>query len=251
VLEIQGATASRPGRQYGFFEYGTNVVPGQTAVLPFTIWMPRLDTRNTVRIPSPTLREVVVTTPYIPGLELHIPPQTVIRGEDGNPITEIGITPIPVDRPPFPLANVDVPVYFTIQPGGAYVRTEGAGSKGAWLVYPNYRGGVAGQRVQFYHYDPAQLGWYVYGLGTVTPNTAQVAPDPTTRLYEFTGAMINCCGFSPPAAGGTPGGQPKADPVDPSTGVFLMQKTDLSLPDIMPLSLTRTYNSGDNLARWT
>jgi hypothetical protein len=27
-----------------------------------------------------------------------------------------------VDRPPFPLAkNVDVPVYFTVEPGGAYV----------------------------------------------------------------------------------------------------------------------------------
>ena len=39
-------------------------------------------------------------------------------------VRELSITPIPVDRPPFPLAkNVSVPVYFTIQPGGAYVYT--------------------------------------------------------------------------------------------------------------------------------
>jgi len=39
------------------------------------------------------------------------------------------------------------------------------------------------------------------------------------------------------------------DPVDPSTGVFVLHKTDLSLPDVIPLALTRTYNSGDGFAR--
>jgi RHS repeat-associated protein len=249
VLQIAGASASRAGRKYGFFEYGMNVVPGKTTVLPFTIWMPKLDLRHVVTIPSPTRREVVVTTPYIPGLELHIPPQTVLRGEDGRPVTEVGITPIPVDRPPFPLAtNVVVPVYFTIQPGSTYVYTTGTGLKGAQLVYPNYRGGEPGQRVQFFHYDPDEKDWYVYGLGKVTQNGAQVVPDPTTRIYEFTGAMINS-GNSPPGYGGTPEGPPKGDPVDPSTGVFLMHKTDLYLPDVIPLALTRTYNSGDTLAR--
>jgi len=249
VLQIAGETANRAGRKYGFFEYGMSVVPGQTTVLPFTIWMPKLDARHVVTIPSPTRTEVVVTTPYIPGLELHIPPQTVIRGEDGRPITEVGITPIPVDRPPFPLAtNVVVPVYFTIQPGSAYMHTAGTGPKGAQLVYPNYRQGEPGQRVQFFHYDPAEKDWYVYGLGTVTRNAAQVAPNPTTRLYEFTGAMINY-GNSPPANGETPGGPRRGDPVDPSTGVFVMHKTDLYLPDVIPLALTRTYNSGDTLTR--
>jgi hypothetical protein len=182
VLDIIGATASQPTRTYGFFEYGLTVTPGQTTVLPFTIWMPKLDTAHTVTVPSPTTTETVVTTPYIPGLELHLPPQTVIRDEDGQPVTRVSITPIPVDRTPFPLAkNVEVPVYFTIQPGGAYVATGGAGPKGAWLVYPNYRHGEPGQRVRFYHYDPDNLGWYVYGGGAVTPNAAQVMPDPTTR----------------------------------------------------------------------
>jgi RHS repeat-associated protein len=211
--------------------------------------MPKLDPRHVVRIPSPTTSEVVVTTPSIPGLELHLPPGTVVRGEDGEVVTEISITPIPVDRPPFPLPGFRVPVYFTIQPGGAYVWTSGRGPKGAWLVYPNYRDGVPGQRVQFYHYDPDERGWYAYGLGTVTDDATQVAPDPTTRLYAFTGAMINCCNVSPPPDGATPGGPSKADPVDPSTGLFLMHQTDLYLPDVLPLALTRTYESGDNLAR--
>src|SRR6185369_2030549 len=133
----------------------------------FTIWMPKLDLAHQVTIPSPTNRETIITTPYIAGLELHIPPGTTIVGEDGKPVTTVGITPIPIDRTPFPLAaGVQVPVYFTIQPGGAYVRTSGVGPKGAWLVYPNYRHGTGGQRMQFFHYDPDIKGWYVYGMGT-------------------------------------------------------------------------------------
>ena len=249
VLRIDGGPASRPTRRYGFFEYGSTVTANKTNVLPFTIWMPKLDTAHQVTIPSPTTSEVVVTTPYIPGLELHIPPNTVITGEDGKPVTQISITPIPVDRPPFPLpTNFTVPVYFTVQPGGAYVHTSGSGLTGAQLVYPNYHHAPAGQRVQFYHYDPDVKGWYVYGMGTVTPAATQVQPDATTRLYAFTGAMFNDGNQAP--ANGKPAGAPtRADPVDPSTGIFVMSKTDLYLPDVIPVALTRTYNSGDGFAR--
>jgi RHS repeat-associated protein len=180
---------------------------------------------------------------------LHIPPNTVLRGEDGKPVTHVSITPIPVDRPPFPLpTNFIVPIYFTVQPGGAYVQTAGTGLNGAWLVYPNYRHASPGQRVQFYQYDPDEKGWYIYGMGTVTTNGAQVQPDVTTRLYAFTGAMFND-GTPAPADGQTPAGPPRKDPIDPSTGLFIMSKTDLYLPDVIPLALTRTYDSGDGYAR--
>jgi RHS repeat-associated protein len=75
-----------------------------------------------------------------------------------------------------------------------------------------------------------------------------VSPDPTTRLYAFTGAMFND-GTPTPAAGQTPAGPPRKDPIDPSTGLFILSKTDLYLPDVIPLALTRTYDSGDGYAR--
>jgi RHS repeat-associated protein len=56
-------------------------------------------------------------------------------------------------------------------------------------------------------------------------------------------------GSSPAGNGASPGGEGRGEPVDPSTGVFVMEKTDLYLSDTIPLSLTRIYNSGDNLAR--
>jgi hypothetical protein len=132
-----------------------------------------------------------------------------------------------VDRPPFPLpAHVDVPIYFTNQPGGAYVYTAGK-RKGPQLVYPNYRHLAKGSIARFLHYDPDQLDWYVYGWGTV--GKTQVVPSADTRLYSFTGAMFDT-GMSPPGGGPTPGGKPDGDPVDLATGLFVLQKTDLYEP---------------------
>ena len=186
-LAIDGRTASGPRRTFGTFEAHVTIQAGYTNALPYIIWMPRLDTENVVSIANPTSAEVVVTTPRIPGLEVHIPAGSTILDDDGNPVTEIGITPIPIDRPPFPLpAGVYVPVYFTIQPGGAYVDPAGA-----WVVYPNYTHLDPGTRVDFWNYDPEDLGWHTYGKGTVTADGSQVVPDPGTRIWAFTGAMFN------------------------------------------------------------
>lgn len=163
-------------------------------------------------MPSPTTREVVVTTPYIPGLELHLPPQTRLEGEDGRPVTQVSLTPIPVDRPPFPLpTNVAVPTYFTAQPGGAYVYGAGVASPGAWLVYPNYHAS-AGELAQFHHYDPKEKDWYVYGTGQVTPDAKQVVPTASTRVYAFTGAMMSS--NDNPAPEGPGSCQVDGNPVD-------------------------------------
>ena len=250
-LAIDGGTASRRSVTYGFFEARVKVNAGQTTALPFTIWMPRLDTAHAVRIPSPTTSEVVITTPYVPGLEVHLPPNTVIRGHDGQVVREVSLTPIPVDRPPFPLPeHFKVPIYFTVQPGGAYVYTSGyGGPKGARVVYPNSVNYPLDTVVEFYHYDPEEKGWYVYGTGSVSPDGRQVIPKPGVALYEFTGAMINGMG-TPPNYGPASGGGPEdGDPVDVGTGLFVLKKTDLYLPDVIPLVLTRTYRPNDSQVR--
>jgi hypothetical protein len=62
-------------------------------------------------------------------------------------------------------------------------------------------------------------------------------------IYEFTGAMVGPPGVAPTT--GTPAGSsPKSnggDPVQLSTGQFIYTKSDLALPDTVPISLTRTY----------
>jgi RHS repeat-associated protein len=248
-LVIEGATANRGRRKYGRFEVAAQIVGRKSVALPYTIWMPALDTKNAVQITSPTVKETVITTPHIPGLELHLPPHTAITDHDGRPVREISITPIPVNQPPFPLpTGVSVPVYFTIQPGGAYVavKSYGNGRKGAWLVYPNYHNDPIGTEAKFWHYDPEEKGWYVYGMGKVGPSPNQATPNPDVALYEFTGAMFETL-WGP----GEPGGNgPRAnDPVDLSTGELLVEKTDLTVQDIIPLAVSRTYRTGDNGSR--
>ena len=193
---IDGKTAGGGTRStYGLFEYGMNVKSGITNLLPFIIWMPALDTAHAVTIPVPTKKETIVTTPLLPGLELHIPAGTVIRDYYGQTVHQITITPIPVNQPPFPLPNVPVPIYFTIQPGGAWLtKINASGPQGAQLYYPNTYHKPVGTVFQFWNYNPDGQGWYIYGLGRVAPGGLEIVPDPGVLIYGFSGAMVGDSG---------------------------------------------------------
>ncbi len=238
VLVIEGDTV--PGHEsYGTYETGVELAAGRTTVLQYTIWLTPLDRAGDHRIASPTTHEVRLTTPQIPGLEVRLPAGSVITAADGKVVHDLNITAVPVDRPPFPLPGfVSVPVYFTVQPGRAYV------SKGAQIVYPNWDHLPPGQRVDFWDYDADKRGWYVYGEGTVTPDGRQVMPDPGVRVWEFSGAMIS--GTPKPPGKGPKGKTHGGDPVDLQTGLFLYRKTDLSIPDTIPIVIEHTYRQSDS-----
>jgi RHS repeat-associated protein len=245
VMIIDGRTASKPGRIYGTFKVGVEIEPGKTNVLPYTIWMPKLDMGHAVTITSPTTGEQIITNPLIPGLELRLPAGTVIRDLDGNAATQISITPVPTDRPPFPLPNgFHVPVFASIQPGGARLIPPRAR-----LIYPNYTGERPGARISFWNYDAEGKGWYIYGKGSVSPDGKQVIPDPGVVIYEFSGIMISGSG-APPDKAPRPGNCRKGgDPVDLSTGLFLYEKADLTLQDTMPVEIRRVYRPQDPTSR--
>jgi RHS repeat-associated protein len=235
---------------YGLFEYRLEVRAGETNVLPFTIWLPKIDAKNAATIPSPTTSEVVATTPRIPGLEVRVPAGVVIYDHEWKKVTEISITPMPIDRTPFPLPdNVIPPALFTVQPGGSYIY--GGGIK---LVYPNYQVNPSppGSRLNFWHYTPGPREWYVYGQGTVTDNGRQVVPDPGIGIYRLTGACVALPGYSfgpEPPEGPCPGCPVDGEPVDLGTGLFVQDKTDLFLPDVLPIALRRTYRARDTASR--
>ena len=241
-LLVDGTTAGSETATYGVVEISVDLKAHRTTVLPFIVWMPLIDTAHAKKIQSPTTEAHVITTPRIPGLEVHIPAGTVITDVDGDPVTELSITAVPLDRPPFPLPmGVDTPVYFTVQPGGAYL------SKGAKIVYPNKAKLPPGTRVDFWQYDAEDDGWSTYGKGTVTSDGSQIVPDPYVRVYEFGGAMIN--GTDVPPGFGPTHGATDGDPVDLGTGLFVLDDSDLVLPDVLPISLTRTYRQSDTISR--
>ncbi len=250
VLQIDGTTANTDGASYGYFEDGIEVAKGETTVLPDPVWMTQLDVHHERRIEPDASQDQVITTPEIPGLQVVIPAHSVVKDEDGHVIRRLGITPIPVDRPPFPLPSfVQVPVYFTVQPGGTYVWPHGAR-----IIYPNFAHQPPGARIEFWNYDPDKRGWHIYGHGAVSDDGTQVVPDTGVSVYEFTGAMIND-GDTPPDKGPHCSfleslvGCQDADPVDTGSGLFVYRTTDLSLPGPLPIDLTRVYRQGDTDAR--
>jgi RHS repeat-associated protein len=242
VLVIDGASANRTGADYGRFTAAVEVQAGKLTPLGYPVWLTPLDPAGDSTIESPLKHETALTNPSIPGLEVRLPAGTVVRSASGAAVRHVNLTAIPLDRTPFPLPPfiTGVPTYFTVQPGGAYL------NKGAQIVYPNWGHLPAGQRVDFWNYNPHDHGWYVYGKGTVSANGKQVVPDPGVRVWEFTGAMLSTGGTppgeGPPAGSGAGGG----DPVDDATGLFVWQHTDLSVPDAnLPISLTQVYRPGD------
>ncbi len=249
VLLIDGSSANHAGKTFGIFQAGQLIEARITNVLSYTIWMPVLDMADAVTLPVPTASQTVVTNPLMPGLELHIPGGTTITDINGKVVRTVSMTPVPLDRPPFPLAaGVDVQIYFTVQPGGAQLWS--AKGKWAWaqLVYPNLGHLPPGNPANFWNYDPEGSGWYVYGKGAVSADGKSVVPNPGVGFYEFTGAMqqnfiqrspTNSCQSSParPSVKLASGG---IDPVDCSTGIFIHEESDLHLADVIPIDLRRS-----------
>jgi RHS repeat-associated protein len=239
VLVIDGTTASGGGSTYGVYQAHVELERGAND-LGFTIWMPRLDTEHARTIASPTRHRVVLRTPLIPGLKIQIPKGSIVKDLAGNIVHGLGITPIPIDRPPFPMPDgPGFPVYFTIQPGGSVLLP-----RGARIIYPNTAGLSPGTRVTYMTYEPDETGWETYGSGRVTADASRIVPDPRVRVEEFTGSSFPFPSLAP-AANDVMGEVAGGDPVDLATGLFDMRKTDLALPGPMPIALTRIYRQQD------
>jgi RHS repeat-associated protein len=248
TLEVDGRSADEPGAQYPVHQVLVDIEKSTTTVLPYTIWLTQLDTTHTVQLTYPTTSEVVLRTPDIPGLEVRLPAGSTVRDEHGDVVDELGITAVPIDRPPFPLPedNEIVPVFFTVQPGGSYVFPEGA-----QVIYPNYTQLPPGTEVDFWDYDPEDRGWYVYGSGSVSADATQVVPDDDTRVWAFHGSMFNSRDLLPfdTTRLSDVVDWLSGDPVEVSSGHMVETKTDLALDDVMPIELTRSYWQGDGRER--
>ena len=269
VITINAATANRVDATYGRFQYLFNVAAGKTNLLPFTIWMPKLDTKHAVHISSPTQQDTVISNPTMPGLSITLPAGTVVRDVDGKIVTEVSLTPIPVDQPPYPMPYAGVPLHYTIQPGGAVIQSVDGKPKGAVVRYPNYTSYGPGTDVKLFDYDAKGRGWYVYADAKVAPNGSDITSDRDFLIYQFgttsyssggspSGAPTpnSCSGGppdAPPSGSGSGGGgesPPDAghgacggDPVDLQNGLFSYRERDLFVRDLIPIDFTRSYRS--------
>jgi len=246
-LKVDGTGVINNGRHYTAHYLPVMVKQGTTSVLPNPIYLVRVDPASEVPISSPADHEIVLTHPSMPGLEVRIPKGAVIRDPDGKVVTKISITPIPIDRAPSPVP-APFAVYFTLQPAGAWV--DGDATKGVKVIYPNYQSAAAGTVFNFWNDAISEQGWHVYGHGKVSPDQTQILPDDSVtfrRLMHFSAATApQYIPGEEPSTAPVPNGCKEADPVDCGTGLFEHTVTDLSVNDVVPITLTRMYRTNDN-----
>jgi RHS repeat-associated protein len=231
--------AERFGR--GIYEHAVEVQPTTLTRLKSRIWLPRLDKRS-IELPEVVgPKGFVAHAKSIPGLEVRLPAGSRLIDRHGKPVRAITITRIPITKTPHPLPeNVEVPVYYTIQPSfSRVVAADGSPAK-AQVVYPNYNYARRGTRLQFWGYD-GTTGWNQIGSGHVTRNQ-QVVPDKGVGLSRLTGAMAGV-GIYRPNGGPNQDGNGGGDPVDLSTGRFSRNNSDLVLADTIPISLTQVHST--------
>ncbi|WP_146160792.1 RHS repeat domain-containing protein [Deinococcus arcticus] len=274
TLLIDARTANSGVVKYGTYQQHLQLTAGKTNFLPQTIWISRNATEYATAIASPTTGPVVLKNPEIPGLEIRIPKGAVIKDLNGNVVKELTLTPIPIDRAPFALPRLNVPTYFTVQPGGARIyAADGKTPLGAQVVYPNYSGDDVGAPGIFWNYDPLERGWYTYGRGAVSRDGRQVIPNEGVQIYAFTGAMFNARQPDPdgpptepdpdaptpdpqdpddgsPGSGpGDPCQSPGGNPVDCSSGHVMRDSVDLVVNDTVPIVLSRSFIQDDSNRR--
>lgn len=240
---VDGDAASHGDVHYGRFLVGADAKAKTITHMPFVMYLPRILPRDEIILPTPTSREVVLRHPDMPGLELHIPAGAVFKDRNGHILSHIAIVPTPVDHAPFPLPD-NFPMYFTIQPGDAVVQgLTPEAAKGIRVVYPNYGHDKPNTPSNFWVYS-AKEGWQMYGGGHVTRDATQIAPDPGVSLVWAMGAGVSTTNANPPTKQ-VADNKCTGQPIDDQTGTFFHEWNDLSIRDVLPLTLMRAYTSAD------
>src|SRR5688572_12774678 len=251
---IDGQTASTATNKYPTIPINVTILDGVVNQLPFTPFLHAQKDQNFTQI-NPS-QDTIVTDPELPGVTLRIPAGTQIIGWDGQANEKVSIRAVPVDRlpiqppPPDVLVNLVYMFYFGKVGGGTPTQP-------IPFSTPNDLGMAPGEKAELWYFDESPIpgaapnDWRMAGLGTVSADGLTIVSDPGVGIPKF------CCGAaaynkrlatrnqvptSSPQAGA---GQPGADPVDLSTGIFTLSETDMILPGRIPVIVTRTYRSGD------
>jgi len=146
AILVDGRTASTPGRSYPVIAEPVNIVAGQPNQMPYTFYLPRVDTQNEV-IVVPN-QNTMVTTPRVDGLSTLIPAGANLRNRDGSAVSRVSMTPVAIDRTPAPLpSNLATTMVYTNQPGGAIADVAMP------VTYPNFAEANPGTIIPLYTFN--------------------------------------------------------------------------------------------------
>lgn len=235
---VNGATVTGTNLRYPAVAEPIDIVANQANVVPYTFYLPPIDTVNEVTVvPN---QQTIVTTPDAPGFRQTIPANAGLRNRDGSPVTRTSVTCVDMDRTPAPLpASVGTNVVFTSQPGGA----RPAQGTTIPVTYPNLAGLDPGSRVELYNFDPDFVRWYIYGYGRVSADGKLIVPEPGVGLPYFSWHFPNASPNGNPSPDDCPTSK-TANTVDLATGLKIEKTTDIAIGGARGgLELTRIHTS--------
>jgi len=116
----------------------------------------------------------------------------------------------------------------------------------AWLVYPELPPGMCRQKCPVLPVRPGRAGlvrvWAGHGDARRAAGDSRPA-DPDLRVHRGDDQHRHRAAGRRAAAGdccGTDG-----EPVNLTTGLFTLEQTDVALPDVLPIAITRSYRTRD------
>jgi len=252
LIFVDGQTV--PNIKYPTIPINVTIVAGSVNQLAFTPFLHAQRDQNFTLIDA--TKDTIVTDPDLPGVTLRIPAGIQIIGWDGQPNQKVSMRAVPVDRLPIPSPPADVlfnVVYMF------YFGKVGGGTPTQPIPFsaPNDLGMEPGEKAELWYFDESPIAggapndWRLAGFGTVSADGTTIVSDPGVGIPKF------CCGAAAynkrlathgqsPGPSPQPGaGQSGADPVDLSTGIFMLTETDMVIPGRIPMVVTRSYRSGD------
>lgn len=236
---VNGRTAAVPNRTYPIINEPVDIVAGQANVVPYTFYLPPIDTVNeAVVVPN---QPTNVTTPDAPGLLMTIPANSGLMNRDGTPVTRSSLSCVEIDRTPAPLpANVGTNMVYTSQPGGA----RPAPGVVIPVTYPNLSGANPGTTINLFAFDHDTARWYIYGQGRVSADGRTIVPNPGVGLRDFSWHFPNASPDGNPSPPDQCPSSRTGNTVDLATGVKIEKNTYISIGGARGgLELTRIYSS--------
>ena len=239
------ANAARAG--YPMYAADVTLVASETTILPpFRITPPPPAERFTP-IANATQAQVITDLRY-PGVSLTLPAGVTITGWDGVVKTQIALERLdpdhlPVLPPPGGTRSL-YQIFFGTPMGGMP-------SAPLPVAAPNDLDLEPGQTAELWYYDASPLGgaagWRQAGLGTVSNDGTQIVSNAGVGIQRFCGVCGLWCWIKRQDTQHNldPNGERAADPVDLTSGLHIIEKTDLVLPGRLPVVVSRTYNPDD------
>jgi RHS repeat-associated protein len=256
LISYDGLTATSPAGSYAGVQLSYTLTSGQVTTSPVLVSLPRIDNAETVQVQQNSTTDQVFYFPTIPGVKVTVYAGTTLSMPDGsqpNPFPLVAIS-IPLDRLPdkIPTSGMLMPFIVAFQPANAYA------SQPVAVNFPNSLNTAPGTNVTLVTLDPTHGYMVPYGSATVSKDgsTFVANADPAhpghgygLLHFDWHGPMGPGPGPGPNGPTPYPNGGGGGDPVDLSSGLLTIAKTDVVLKSSYgSLQFTRTFRSNSTNA---